>query len=218
MIQKKIKNINYLKDHYNELFLRHKSSYLTAQQSSRKTQEIRMKFLIERVNIKNSDKILDFGCGTAHFYEFLKKKKINPYYTGIDIADKIITHNKKVYKYNDKVKFMNLNILNSKRDIGKYDYIFISGTFNNNVSNNWIWMTNCLKYLFKKTKKMLAFNNLSFYVDYYDKKLFYIKPETVFKFCKINLSPYISIYNDYEIKKGVVPFEFTTFVFKKNVT
>ena len=35
-----------------------------------------MKFLIERANIKNNDKILDFGCGTAHLYEFLKKKKL----------------------------------------------------------------------------------------------------------------------------------------------
>ena len=205
-----------LKIHYNELFLKYKNSHLTAQQSSRKTQEIRMKFLLDKLIIKNNEKILDFGCGTAHLYDFLKKKKLNIYYTGIDIADKIIAYNKKKYKKNKKVTFINLDILTSKKNIGVYDYIFISGTFNNKIANNWIWMQKCLKYLFKKTKKLLAFNNLSFYVDYYDRNLFYIKPEKVFSFCKTNLSPYVTVINDYQIKRGIIPFEFTTLVYKKN--
>jgi SAM-dependent methyltransferase len=213
----KKKNIkNFLKDHYNQLFLLHKNSYLTAQQSSRNTQEIRMEMLLSRVKLKKSDKILDFGCGIVHLYKFLKKKKININYTGIDIADQIINYNKKKYDKNKKVKFINLDILSSKKNIGDYDYTFISGTFNNKIFNNWIWMQKCLLYLFKKTKKILVFNNLSFYVNYYDKNLFYIKPEKVFSFCKKKLSPYVSIFNDYQIKKGVIPYEFTTFVYKKN--
>ena len=215
MKSKKLKKSNSLKTHYNKLFSKHGDSYLTAQQSSRKTQEMRMKFLLDRLKIKNNEKILDFGCGTAHLYKFLKKKNLNVYYTGIDVADKIINHNKKIYEKNSKVKFMNIDILKTKKNIGYYDYIFISGTFNNKLDNNWNWMKQCLKYLFKNTKKLLVFNNLSFYVDYYDKNLFYIKPEKVFSFCKQNLSPYISIANDYQIKKGVIPFEFTTFVYRK---
>ena len=114
----KSKKLNYshnLKTHYNKLFLSYGNSYLTAQQSSRKTQERRMKFLINGLKIKKNDKILDFGCGTAHLYEYLKKNKLYTNYTGIDIADKIIEFNKKVYKKNPKVKFINLNILSSKK-------------------------------------------------------------------------------------------------------
>jgi SAM-dependent methyltransferase len=214
-LKKKNKKI-FLKDHYNKLFLTYKNSHLTAQQSTRKTQEIRMEMLLSRVKLKKSDKILDFGCGTAHLYKFLLKKKINVNYTGIDIADQIINYNKKKYDKNKKVRFINLDILNSKKNIGDYDYTFISGTFNNKISNNWIWMQKSLIYLFKKTKKILVFNNLSFYVDYYDDNLFYVKPEKVFSFCKKKLSPYVSIFNDYQIKKGVIPYEFTTFVYKKN--
>lgn len=215
MKNKKVKYF-FLKDHYNRLFSIYKNSHLTAQQSSRKTQEIRMKILLCRVKPKQNDKILDFGCGTAHLYEFLKKENFNVNYTGVDIADKIINYNKKKYEKNKKVKFMNLDILSSKKNIGNHDYIFISGTFNNKILNNWTWMQKCLIYLFKRTKKLLVFNNLSYYVDYYDKNLFYIKPEKVFSFCKKNLSPYVSLFNDYEIKKGILPYEFTTFVHKKN--
>ena len=113
------------------------------------------------------------------------------------------------------VKFVNLDILNTNKKIGKYDYVFISGTFNNKIKNNWVWIKKCLKFLFQKTKKVLVFNNLSSYVDYYDKNLFYVKPEKVFSFCKKNLSLYVAINNNYEIKKGVIPFEFTTSVYKK---
>tara|TARA_B100001121_G_C18698551_1_gene626197 strand:+ start:2277 stop:2930 length:654 start_codon:yes stop_codon:yes gene_type:complete len=212
---KKIRNINDLKFHYNNLFSRYKNSYLTAQQSSRKTQEIRMNYLIYDINLKNKHRILDFGCGTAHFYEYLKKKKKFVFYTGVDIADKIIRFNKKKYLNNKKVKFLNLDILKSKAKIESFDYIFISGTFNNKIDNNWLWMRKCLSFLFKRTKKALIFNNLSKYVDYYDSELFYIEPEKVFKFCKKNLSQYVKLKNDYQIKKKVIPFEFTTYVFKK---
>ena len=212
---RKLNNIKDLKDHYNNLFLKYKNSYLTAQQSSRKTQEIRMKYLLYNIDLKKNQKILDFGCGTAHFYKFLKKNKKEVFYTGVDIADKIIKYNNKKYLKNKKVKFINVDVLNKKLE--NYDYIFISGTFNNKIKNNWLWMKKCLSFLYKKTNKALVFNNLSSYVDYYDKKLFYIKPEKVYTFCKKKLSQYVVIKNDYEIKKNIIPFEFTTYVFKKNV-
>ena len=208
------KSLN-LKEHYNQLFQKYGNSHLTAQQSSRATQETRMKFLLKGLKIKKNEKILDFGCGTGHLYEYLKKKKLNIYYTGIDVADKIIQYNKNIYKKKPKAKFLNVDILNTKKEIGSYDYVFVSGTFNNKINDNWTWMKECLKFLIKRTKKTLVFNNLSSYVDYYDKNLFYIKPEKVFSFCKKNLSHYVSIANDYQIKNGVIPFEFTTFVHKK---
>ena len=53
--------------------------------------------------------------------------------------------------------------------LDKYDYVIINGTFNNNTGNNWYWMKEILINLFKHTKIKLSFNNLSKYVDYYDK-------------------------------------------------
>ena len=97
-----------------------------------------------------------------------------------------------------------------------YDYIFVSGTFNNKLNDNWNFMKKILKKLFFMTKKTLIFNNLSTYVDYYDNGLFYIEPEKVFKFCKMNLSEFVEIRHDYQIKEKVIPFEFTTYVYKKN--
>ncbi len=211
------KNLLKLKIHYNNLFQKFKESYKTAQQSSRETQEKRIRILIENFKLNEKDKILDFGCGTAYLYKYLvKKKRFKGHYTGIDISDKIIEYNQIKFKKNKKVNFINLDILNKKAHLNNYDYVFISGTFNNKINNNWLWMRTCLKEIFRSTKKVLVFNNLSHYVDYKDKNLFYIKPEKVFSFCKKNLSNYVILRNEYQIKKGIIPFEFTTYVFKKN--
>lgn len=211
------KNSN-LKLHYEKLFVKYKNSFKTAQQSSRGTQEKRMLILTDKINFKKKNKVLDFGCGTAHFYNFLvKKKSFQGYYTGIDIAENIIKFNKKNFFSNKKVKFYCGDIL-EKNFLKKeeFDYIFISGTFNNQNSNNWIWMKKTLKKLFFSTKKALIFNNLSTYVDYNDKDLFYVNPEKVFKYCKKNLSYFVELRHDYKIKENILPYEFTTYVYKKN--
>ena len=206
-----------LQKHYDDLFLKYNNNYKTSQQSSKATREKRMQILINDFKFKKNDRVLDFGCGTAYLYNYLlRTKKFNGLYTGIDLSKKIIDFNKTKFKNNNRVNFFNQNILEKNFSLNNYDYIIINGTFNNKTSNNWSWMKLCLKKLFLKTNKVLAFNNLSSYVDYFDENLFYINPEKVFKFCKINLSKYVILKNDYQIKKNTIPFEFTTYVFKKD--
>lgn len=217
-MSRKIHSIIDLKKYYEELFIEFGNSYKTAQQSSRKTQEKRISILVDNIKFTNNTKVLDFGCGTAHLYRYLlKNKKFNGHYTGIDIAENIIKFNKKKYLNKKKINFFCENIL-TKKNLKPltYDYIFVSGTFNNKINNNWNFMKKSLEKLFFMTKKALVFNNLSTYVDYYEKNLFYIKPEKVFNFCKMNLSKFVEIRHDYQIKEKVIPFEFTTYVYKKN--
>jgi hypothetical protein len=51
-------------------------------------------------------------------------------------------------------------------------------------------------------------------VDYFDDGLFYEYPEMVFKFAKTHLSQRVSIRNEYQLKPGVLPFEFTTYIYR----
>ena len=69
----------------------------------------------------------------------------------------------------------------------------------------------------EKTNKAIAFNNLSSYVDYKDKILYYEDPEKIFRFCKSELSPFVSIRHDYQIKTKKIPYEFTTYVYKTKI-
>ena len=79
------------------------------------------------------------------------------------------------------------------------------------------WLKKTLITLFKKTNKAIAFNNLSSYVDYKDKILYYERPEKIFKFCKSKLSPLVTIRHDYQIKTKKMPYEFTTYIYKTKI-
>ena len=188
-----------LSNHYDNLFERHGDSVKSSQQSDKITRDKRLKILTQNLDLNKKISILDFGCGTGYLLQYLLRKGFNGSYTGIDISEKIINFAKYKNTYK-KAQFIKINLL-EKSLKKKFDYTLVNGTFNNNTNNNWLWIRKVLKELNKITKKEIVFNNLSEYVDYKEKKLFYIKPEKVFNFCKLNISPYIIIKNDYQIKK-----------------
>ena len=76
-------------------------------------------------------------------------------------------------------------------------------------------MLKILTKMFKACRKGIIFNSLSKYVDFEDKTLFYSYPDKIFKFCVKNLSRYVILKTDYQLKKGIIPFEYTICVKKK---
>jgi SAM-dependent methyltransferase len=214
MNEKFDKTINDLAIHYDKLVKKFGNNVKSSQQSTITTRKKRLDILLQYVDIKKKNSILDFGCGTGFLYQYLKSLGFKGSYLGIDISPEAIKLARNLNMNNSKCDFLLTNIFDKKVK-KKFDYVLINGTFNNNTNNNWNWMRKSLIQLFSVTKKAIIFNNLSYYVDYYDKKLFYIKPEKVFNFCKQKLSEKIILNNSYVLKKNTIPYEFTTYV-KKN--
>lgn len=198
---------------YDKNLIKYGNSPKSVGQLNIRTLEKRLSILTEVGDLKNS-KILDFGCGIGYLYSYLKRKiKFKGEYVGYDISNEMINFAKKNYK---KVRFEKKNILSDKFN-ERFDYILINGTFNNQVNQNFSWIKKTLKILFKKTDKAIAFNNITSYVDYFDKKLYYAEPEKIFSFCKSELSPFVSLRHDYQIKEHKLPYEFTTYVYKTGI-
>ncbi len=202
-----------LSKHYDDLVEKYGNNVKSSQQSNKKTRDTRLLNLIKYVNLKKKITILDFGCGTGYLFSYLKSQKFIGFYKGIDISNQAILKAKKVYHKHKNCNFEALNIFNSPLK-KKFDYVIINGTFNNNTKNNWQWMKKSLKILIKSTKKKIIFNNLSIYVDNFDKKLFYIHPNKVFNFVKHELNKTCILDHSYRLKKNVLPYEFTTVIFK----
>ncbi len=201
-----------LSKHYDNLFLKYGNSPKSSQWSNNQTNNVRFSILTEGISLGKNISILDFGCGIGSLYKFLKKKNFKGSYTGIDISKLQILFAKQNIS-SKRVLFYHQNIF-EKKLVKKYDYIFINGVFNNLTNNNFKVLEKTIKTLFKNCKIMMAFNNLSYYVDYYDKGLYYVKPEKIFELCKKNISLKVKIRHDYQIKKKTLPFEFTTFLYK----
>ncbi|MFD2449087.1 class I SAM-dependent methyltransferase [Vogesella fluminis] len=72
-----------LYEHYKSLAQQYGSSYLSAQYSSRESQERRYEILSQIAPLQGC-KILDFGCGAGHLLTYLTQSGIQCDYTGVD--------------------------------------------------------------------------------------------------------------------------------------
>jgi SAM-dependent methyltransferase len=196
-----------LAQHYRDLLLKHGDSPEASQYSNRETQEKRFEILLQIGNLEGK-KILDFGCGTGHLATYIKQKGISVTYTGVDIVEDLFEVLRQKHPEHIFCKFSDIADQ-------KFDYVLISGVFNNKIDDNRDFYQRTIKQCFSMVSEGLAFNMMSYYVDFYDPELFYEKPELVFEFLKKNVSPYITLRNDFQIKDGVIPFEFAAYVYRK---
>ena len=122
-----IGKLDRLAEHYNSLAREYGYSHHAVQQSSSETQNKRFKVLLEGFPGFRNKKILDFGCGSGHFYEFLKSVGFEGEYVGYDISEQQI---KVARKTHPKARFELLNIFENPIE-ELFDLVFISGVFNN---------------------------------------------------------------------------------------
>lgn len=202
-----------LREHYAALVREHGDGPAAVQQSDVETQERRMAVLAE-VGEMRTAKVLDFGCGTAHLLDFLvRTHRFCGEYVGYDICPDMVEAASRKFP---GVRF-------EARDIfaygipEKFDYVLVNGVFNNRISDNWGFLTDSLQILFSSVRRAVAFNCLSTYVDYFAQGLWYADPGAVFRFCKENLSPCVTLRHDYLVKEGVVPYEFSVYVYRSGI-
>lgn len=195
-----------IENHYKSLLAKYGDSPQATQYSDVETQELRFKYLLEIGDMSNKT-ILDFGCGTAHLATYLKSKDVNFDYIGVDIVPEFIELSKKKFpefRFGRYEEFADVAV----------DYVIISGVFNNLMEDNRKFYQETISKLFKLASKGMAFNMMSSYVDYFDEGLFYEQPERVFSFIKNEITPLVTLRNDYRIKDNIPPFDFTMYLYK----
>lgn len=197
-----------LSGHYSQLLRKYGDEPSAVQQRDRATQESRMAILTQVGDLSQA-KILDFGCGTGHFLTLLKRTGFVGEYVGIDICPDMV---KVASGKFPSVCFEARDILAAGLS-EDFDFVLINGVFNHRIKNNWGFVTQTLRTLWPHVRKAIAFNSLSNYVDYFADGLCYLQPERVFAFCKEELSPSVVLRHDYALKPGIVPYEFTVYVY-----
>ena len=200
-----------IKSHYQKLFNKHGDSAESLQYTDRITQFKRYEILCQVANELNS--VIDVGCGLAHLYEYLESQNNKVKYFGLDFVDEFVAAASTKYKDNAYVNFQQFDI--SSDTIPKdYDYVVLSGVFNNKFENNKEFMLNGITKMFEACNKAIAFNAMSTYVDYQSDDLYYSNPLEIFEFCKLNLSKKVTLRHDYLVKDNSIPFEYCIYVYK----
>jgi len=170
------------------------------------SQNLRFKILSEIGDL--SDKLVhDVGCGCGHFLKYLRDQRISCKYTGTDISESMIQEAKSLFP---GVCFEILNVLEEPPILS--DFIVISGLFyvkNQILNAEWEeFVKSMLVKLFEFTRKGLAFNMMTSYVDFEEEHLFYYSPQKMLNFCIENLSPRVILRHDYPL------WEYSVYVYK----
>ena len=195
-----------LKAHYQKLYAKSGDSPASVQYACSASQRVRFSILSEGLDKEVS--IIDLGCGLADMLPFLREQGFTGEYLGCDFVPEFVEHAKEKYRADELAQFQEFNILKDELPEG-YDYVLISGIFNNKIANNLEFIYKTLMKSMDKVKRGVVFNAMSEYVEYQDDELFYINPMALFDFCKKKITPYVVIKHDYITKSSGFPYEFT---------
>ena len=163
-------------------------------------QKIRFQVMSEIGNLSNS-KILDVGCGFGDLLAFLKSRKIRTKYVGVDINPIFI----KIAKQRHPRTTFQIRDIEKTKFRDKFDWAFAIGTTNMAGSHEYI--ASLLKEMLRISRKGIAMDFMSTYVDFKRPESFHASPEKVFQIAK-KLSKRVVIRHDY------LPFEFCVYIYK----
>ena len=197
--------------YYESCLDKHGDNNLGVDWPNKEDVDTRFKIMTDIVINKDiNNKILDFGCGCGHLYEYILKNNLNITYSGLDISPKFYELCKTKFP---NQKFYNIDILKDYSDsIKNVDYIVINGVFTEKRDltdeDMWIFMTDSIKKLFQIAKIGIVFNLMTPIVDYKDDKLFYVSFDKLGFYLKENLSRNFIINNNYKLR------EYSVYVYK----
>jgi SAM-dependent methyltransferase len=145
--------------------------------------------------------VLDWGCGYGGLFTYLVDDLgvDVSHYDGYDLSAEMIAAAGRVLPP-DRTRLVRSDALSADGDA---DYSFVSGTFNvryEATDEQWLaYVQSTLTELWAHSRKGLAFNLLSTYVDWREPHLYYGDPAAFFDFCKRTMSRRVSLYHDYPL-------------------
>jgi len=204
--------ISDLKKHYKNLLAKHGPSPEAVQHINKESQYKRFEVLSQIDSELNS--VIDLGCGLGDMFQYLDSNNFKGKYLGLDFMPEFIALSTENFSEHQNTQFKTFDLMSEKIPTG-FDYILLSGVFNNNQQNNEEFMLTTIKKMFESCEKGIAFNAMSTYVDFQDNNLYYSDPLKIFDYCKRNLTRRVVLKHDYLVKEGSIPFEYTIFLYKE---
>ena len=128
--------------------------------------------------------LLDFGCGAAHFLDYLERHEVEGIeYTGLDISPAFLALCREKHPGRN---FLQQDVLLDASGLPLYDYVIANGIFTQKCElafdEMWDYMQRLLRVLWKHANKGLVFNNMSEHVDWQREDLFHLPFDTLASF------------------------------------
>lgn len=155
-------------------------------------------------------KLLDFGCGASHLFEYMLAHDIQGIdYAGLDLSDKFVELSRAKFPGN---LYFCQDALTGDAPLPDFDYAVMNGVFtvkrDLGFADMLAYFKRLVGKLFEAARLGVAFNVMSKQVDWERDDLFHLPLDTLADFVTGELSRNFVIRNDYGL------YEYTTYVYK----
>lgn len=153
--------------------------------------------------------LLDFGCGVAHLYDYLQRRR-DPRiaYVGLDLSPAMVEFART--KHPD-VEFLCGDLLAGDLELPQVDYAVLNGLLTMRAplgeDEMWDYTRALLRALFPRVRRGLAFNVQTKQVDWERDDLFHVPMDQLASFLVSDLSRHFSFRHDYGL------YEYTAYVY-----
>jgi SAM-dependent methyltransferase len=195
-----------LKEHATESLATYGPTAKGVGQKDERSHQLRFDKLAQVIDQPTSEEGItanDWGCGYGALFRYLDALPSVPIrrYYGYDISEEMLAAAQA--SPNPRAEYILSPVVTQMAD-----YSFVAGTFNFKMeSSDELWqgyIEETLLQIASKTRRGLAFNLLSTYVDWKQEDLFYGDPFYFFDFCKRNISRYVSLLHDYPLYEWTI--------------
>ena len=198
--------------HYEDCLEKYGDSYLGVDWPNQADALTRYQVMLDVIREKGSSRVrlLDFGCGASHLYDYILANKINHIdYAGLDISEKFVQLSKKKHP---QISYYCLDILQSAIELPTFDYVVLNGVFTEKRElahrEMWNYFKQMILKVFEIAQNGIAFNVMSSHVDWEREDLFHLPMDKLAEFLVKEVSRNFIIRNDYRL------YEYTTYVYR----
>lgn len=178
---------------YRALYRRHRKGASVAQ-ASIEGQTFRFEKLVQIADLTGAS-VLDVGCGIGDLYPYLIRRFGAVDYLGVDIVPELVQEAAATHR---DARFVCRDILAEPLD-ASFDWVLMSMMFNNALPHDAdAFLRQMVTEAFRLSRKGLAFNFISTYVNFRDGGLEYHDPVAVLDFCLRALTTRVAMYHHYE--------------------
>jgi SAM-dependent methyltransferase len=166
--------------------------------------------LIRPADAARDVRLLDFGCGASHLYEYILARGIRHIeYSGFEISTKFFELSKSKFPAN---QYYRGDLIEDANAIPAFDYIVMNGVFTEKITLSFeqmfLYFKELVRRVFAKATAGLAFNVMSTHVDWERPDLFHLPLDTLASFLTREVSRNFVIRNDYGL------YEYTTYIYR----
>lgn len=198
--------------HYERCLQRHGDNHKGVDWPNQEDALVRYRVMLDIIPYESGHRfrVLDFGCGLSHLYEYMRSLKLTHIqYAGLDISDRFIDCARRKFPDNE---YYCLDILENPQALPEFDYILLNGVLTEKCELTYDQMLSysqrLIQLVFAKATRGIAFNVMSAHVDWQREDLFHLPFDTLGAFLAKTMKARFVFRKDYGL------YEYTTYVFK----